>query len=193
MRGKELWLVQKNHATVTLESSGRLKTYSEIRIELWNLQILKKCWKSQVSFLSSEQPCEPQRLDVALNITGVEKIRSEKYLRLRSTLRRPFDSSYPGVMNEKSVSSDGRNLFPLSCGWRFSNQFDISVGDTLQLRYSWQWAVALKRTGMIRVGKQGYMFILTDFKKRCFDVSFLTSICVNNYFDTENFLNKLMP
>ena len=51
----------------------------------------------------------------------------------------------------------------------------------------------LKRTGMIRVGKQGYVFILTDFKKRCFDVSFLASICVNNYFETENFLNKLMP
>ena len=26
------------------------------------------------------------------------------------------------------LSSDSRNLFPLSCGWRFSNQFDISVG-----------------------------------------------------------------
>ena len=37
------------------------------------------------------------------------------------------------------------------------------------------------------------VFFLTDFKKRCFDVSFLTSICVNNYFETENFLNKLMP
>ena len=46
---------------------------------------------------------------------------------------------------------------------------------------------------MIRVRKQGYVFILTDLK--CFDDSFgfLTSICVNNYFETENFFNKLMP
>ena len=44
---------------------------------------------------------------------------------------------------------------------------------------------------MIHVGKQGYVFILTDFKKRCFDVSFLTSICVNNYFDTENFFKYI--
>ena len=46
----------------------------------------------------------------------------------------------------------------------------------------------------IRVGKQGYVFILTDFKKWWFDVSFLTSICVNNYFETEKrwiFYNKL--
>ena len=49
----------------------------------------------------------------------------------------------------------------------------------------------------IRIGKQGYVFILTDFKKRCFDVSFLTSInqCVTSYFETEKswiFLNKLV-
>ena len=31
----------------------------------------------------------------------------------------------------------------------------------------------------IRIGKQGYVFYLTDFKKRCFDVSFLTSISVS--------------
>ena len=43
-------------------------------------------------FLSSEQPSEPKSLDVALNIAGVEKIRSEN-LRLRST-RRPFDPSF---------------------------------------------------------------------------------------------------
>ena len=28
----------------------------------------------------------------------------------------------------------------------------------------------------IRIGKQGYVFYFTDFKKRCFDVSFLTLI-----------------
>ena len=37
----------------------------------------------------------------------------------------------------------------------------------------------------IWVEKQGYVFITTDFKKGCFDLSFLTSICVNNYFETD--------
>ena len=37
----------------------------------------------------------------------------------------------------------------------------------------------------IRVGKQGCVSILTEFTKSCFDVSFLTSICANNYFETE--------
>ena len=31
----------------------------------------------------------------------------------------------------------------------------------------------------IRIGKPGYVFYFTDFKKRCFDVSFLTSISVS--------------
>ena len=39
----------------------------------------------------------------------------------------------------------------------------------------------------IRIGKQGHVFILTDFKKQCFDVSFLTTIFVKNYFETKNF------
>ena len=42
---KEFWLVQENHATVKLDSSVAprgVKTYSESKIELRNLQILKK-------------------------------------------------------------------------------------------------------------------------------------------------------
>ena len=59
-----------------------MKTYSESRIELRNLKMLKKILEKSSQFLSSEQPCEPQSLDVALNIAGVERIRSEN-LRLR--------------------------------------------------------------------------------------------------------------
>ena len=45
------------------------------RIELRNLPILKKILTGKPSpFLSSEQPCEPKSLDVALKIAGVEKI-----------------------------------------------------------------------------------------------------------------------
>ena len=42
---KEFWLVQEHHATVKLHSnvtSRGMKTYSGSRIELQNLQILKK-------------------------------------------------------------------------------------------------------------------------------------------------------
>ena len=77
MRSKELWLVEKNRATVKPDSSVAprwMKTYSESRIELRNLQILKKMLEKSSQFLSSEQPCEPKSLDIALKITGVEKI-----------------------------------------------------------------------------------------------------------------------
>ena len=82
MRSKELWLVEKNRATAKPDSSAAsrwMKTYSESRIELRNLQILKKMLEKSSQFLSSEKPCEPKSLDVALKITGVEKIPSENF------------------------------------------------------------------------------------------------------------------
>ena len=50
-----------------------MKTHSKSRIELQNLQILKKMLEKLSPFLSVEQPLEPKSLDVALKITGVEK------------------------------------------------------------------------------------------------------------------------
>ena len=77
----EFWLVQENRATVKLDySSGAshgMKTYSESRIELQNLQILKKIVEKWGHFVSSEQPCKLKSLDVALKIEGVEKIPPE--------------------------------------------------------------------------------------------------------------------
>ena len=90
MRSKELLLVEKDYATVKPDLSHSsvaprwMKTYSESRIELRNLQILKKMLEKSSQFLSSEQPCEPMSLDVPLKITGVEKTSSEN-LRLGST------------------------------------------------------------------------------------------------------------
>jgi len=49
-----------------------MKTYSEARIELRNLQFLKKMLKKSSQFLSLDQPNKPKSLDVALNIAGVE-------------------------------------------------------------------------------------------------------------------------
>ena len=57
MRSKELWLVQENHATVRPDSGVHprgMKTYSERKIELQNLQILKKMLEKSSQFLSSE-------------------------------------------------------------------------------------------------------------------------------------------
>jgi len=56
-------------------ASRGMKTYSESRIELRNLQILKKMLEKSSTFLSSEQPCEQKSLDVALNTPGGERIR----------------------------------------------------------------------------------------------------------------------
>ena len=62
--------------------------------------------KKSSQFLSSEQPCKPKSLDVALDIEGVERIRSES-LRFRSTRDHLIR-----VLNERSVSNGG-NLCPL--------------------------------------------------------------------------------
>ena len=54
-------------------------------------------------FLSSEQPCEPKSLDVALKITRVEKIPSEN-LWLRSSRVNLEAINLIRVLNEKSVN-----------------------------------------------------------------------------------------
>jgi len=68
-------LVYANHATVKLGSSVAsrgMKTYSEGRIELRNLQILKNVLEKSSQFLSSDKPSEPKSLDVFLNIAEIE-------------------------------------------------------------------------------------------------------------------------
>ena len=94
-----------------------MKACSENRIELQNLQILKKMLDNSSQFLSSEQPSEPKNLDVALNIAGVEKIRSEN-LRLWS-IWRPFDSSF------ERKGAVGTAKICVLCVRGFSNQFEI--------------------------------------------------------------------
>ena len=57
MPSKELRLVEKNHPTVKPDlgvASHEMKTYSESRIELQNLQTLKKMLEKLSQFLSSE-------------------------------------------------------------------------------------------------------------------------------------------
>jgi len=124
-------------------------------------------------FLSSDQPSEPKSLDVALNIAGVKKKkkRSEN-LQLRSTWR-PLDSSFERkgalVMVEICVL----------CDQRFSNRFEIvsetpfssdAVGREL-LRAFLCSLLCCETDWNIRIRKQGYVFLLSDFKKWCIDVS----------------------
>ena len=85
----------------------KMKTYSESKIELRNLQILKKMLEKSCRFLSSKQPCEPKSSDVVLNIAEVERIRSEN-VRLRSTLEAIRCEL---CWNERRVS-EGGNLCP---------------------------------------------------------------------------------
>ena len=74
------------------------------------------------------------------------------------------------------------------CGWWLSNQFDImsethfscdTVGHELWLAIVLSSLLCAYTDWSIRIERQGYVFILTDFKKWCFDVSFLTSISVS--------------
>ena len=58
-------------------------------------------------FLSSEQPCELNSLDFALDIAGVEKVSSEKFAVAINTGGHSLR-----VLNERSVS-EGGNLCPL--------------------------------------------------------------------------------
>ena len=91
----------------------------------------------------SEQPSEPKSLDVALNIAGVEKIRTEN-LRLRSTWR-PFDSSFEwqGALATVEIC--------VLCGRGFSNQFEIVLETHLSCD-------TVGRELYFRIGKQGFVF-----------------------------------
>ena len=68
---------------------------SEARIELRNLQFLKKMLEKSSQFWSLDQPNKPKSLDVALNIAGVEK-----YTRKTCDCRQPGGHSIQ-VLNGK--------------------------------------------------------------------------------------------
>ena len=99
-----------------------LKTYSKSRIELQNLQTLKKMLEKSSQFLSSQQPCEPKSLDVALNIAGVEKHKDGKLANAVNT-----GGHLIRVLNGRSII-DGGNLYPVS---EFLKSVWYSVEDTL--------------------------------------------------------------
>ena len=110
---KELWLVQENHAT-----PRGMNTYSESRIELRNLQIIKKMLEKSSQFLSSEQPCEPKSLDFALYYRSRKNILGKIVVAVNlEAIWFEFWMKAGFVMVE---------IFVI-CGWWFSNQFDIML------------------------------------------------------------------
>ena len=129
----------------------KLKTYSESRIELWNLQLLKKMLEKSSQFFVIRAALWAEKLGRCLEYCKSWKNTLGKVLAVAVNT-----GGYPGIMNEKSVSSDGRNLCPLSCGWRFSNQFDISVG----------WAVS-SYTLFVAVPWNGLEWFTSESKVMC--------------------------
>ena len=164
-----------NLTRASLLVEWKLTAKAELNCEIY--KSLRNCWKSQVSFCHQSSPvCRKAwtllwisqefkntlgKVAVAVN-TGGHSIR---------------------VLNERSVS-DGGNLRSL---WlEILNHYDI-VSETLYgcetvIRELWLAIVCSllcpETDWNVRIGKQGYIFILTDFKKWCFDCSFLTSISV---------------
>ena len=187
----------------------KLKTYSESRIELWNLQILKKMLEKSSQIFVIRAALWAEKLGRCL-----EYCRSWKNTLGKLAVAVNTGGHSIRVIQElwmKMSVSDGGNLCPLSCGWKFSNQFDISVGDTLyscytvviQLRYSWPWAVA-SYTLFAAVPWNGLEWFAADSNVMCLfqlilkiDVlmfySWRQSVSTLNSFETENFLNKSMP
>ena len=186
MCSRELWLVQENHATHTPQSSSWF-SWNEIE----NLQIKKKMLEKSNQCLSSEQPCQAKSLDVSLNIAGIEKLCLENSQSWSTLGAIWFEFWKKGVLSTVDICV-------LELWLEFLKSLWYSVGDTLKLQYSWLWPVASytlfaavpwNRLENWEWKARLYVFtgILTDFEKQCFDVLFLTSICVNNYFENENF------
>ena len=123
VRSKELWLVEKNRATVKPDSSVAsrwMKTYSASRIELRNLQILKKMLE-KVSFCHRSSPVSRKAWTLPWKLQKLKKYRRKTcgYVQPRSHLIR--------VLNERSVNDEGDFcllwLVILKSAW-------YSVGDT---------------------------------------------------------------
>ena len=76
MRSKESWLVEKNRATVKHDSSVAprwMKTYSESKIELQNLQILKQMLEKSSQFCHWSSPVNQKALTLPWKLQELKK------------------------------------------------------------------------------------------------------------------------
>ena len=159
-------LGKSRHCQIWLE---RRFSWNEIsqRSKNWtrNLQFWKKMLEKSTQFLSSDQPSEPISLDVALNIAGVEK-----YARKTCNCGQPRGHSI-WVLTERKGALVTVEICVLYGRW-FSNQCEMvsethfscdAVGRELL------WAVlssllCRELDWNIRIGKQGYVHCLSNFK-----------------------------
>ena len=87
MRSKELWLVEKNRASVKPDSSVaprwiKLTAKAELNCEIY--KSWRKCWKNQVSFCHRSSPVSRKAWTLPWKLQELKKIPSEN-LWLRST------------------------------------------------------------------------------------------------------------
>ena len=171
---------KSRHYQTWLECRSSLNEKLTAKAELnWEIYKSWRMLEKSSQFLSSAQPCESKSLDVALKSTGVQKINSRKTCGYGQLEAIWFEFWMKGAQMTVEIF--------VVCGWWFSNQLDI-VSET---QFSCDtvdrglWLAILssllcpETDRNIRIGKQGYVFYFTDFKKWCFDVSFLTSISVS--------------
>ena len=172
---------KSRHYQTWLERRSSLNENLTAKAEL-NCEIYKswrKCWKNQVSFRHRSSPVSRKAWTLPWKLRELKTYPRKTcgYGQPRGHLIR--------VLNERSVN-DGGDFCLLWLAIPKSAWY--SVGDTFLLRYCWLWLAIISSLlcpetdrRNIRIGKQGYVFYfkLTDFKKWCFDVSFLTSISVS--------------
>ena len=113
--------MEKNHATVKPAVKPRgMKTYSESRIELRNLQILKKMLEVSSQFLSSEQPCEPKSLE-----SKVMYIYFTDFKGLLKYLVAKLHRCYPGTISLPVSQKNFRAVFSAPARRRFKSLFNF--------------------------------------------------------------------
>ena len=135
----------------------------------------RKCWKNQVTLCHRSSPVSRKACTLHWELQELKK-----YARKTCGCGQPRDhfvSSYEW----KEHKWRWRSVF-VFYGWWFSNQFYIvsethlscdTVGLALWLAII-SSLLGPETDRNICIGKQGYVSILSDFKKWCFDVSFLT-------------------
>ena len=157
-----------------------MKTYTESKLELWNLQILKKMLEKSSQFLSSSSPVRRKAWTLPWKLQELKKCprKTCAYGQPRSHLIRVF--------NEKSLIDE--EIF-VSCGWWFSNQLDIVSEahfscDTVDrgLKLYLARCCALKRTGTLASKSKVMFFILLILRSDVLRLSFAQSRKLFYYF-----------
>ena len=170
MRSKELWLVEKNRATVSnltrasLLVEWKLTAKAELNCEIY--KSWRKYWKNPVSFCHRSSPVCRRAWKLAWKLQELKKYP-----------RKTCGYGQPGghlirVLNAWSVNDGDIFVF---CSWWFSNHLDIvseayfscdTVGRGLWLAIL-NSLLCPETDRNIRIGKQGYV---TYFYFWCFDV-----------------------